>query len=203
MLNRLITMAAVAAGGYLVAKQLKKNKAEAGGKGESSVKESITVNVPLRTAYDQWTQFEQFPTFMDSVHEVRQLDDKRLHWKADVMGKPVEWDAEITEQIPDQRIAWRSTTGKLNNGVVSFDSLSDQSCRITLTMIYQPEGALETIGDFLGAVRLEASGNLKRFKEMMEKRGQETGAWRGTIKDQGQGQGQAKGQGQGQSPATH
>eukprot|EP01030_Chromulinospumella_sphaerica_P010160 gene10160-9968_t len=89
MLNRLITMAAVAAGGYLVAKQLKKNKAAGG---ESSVKESITVNVPVRTAYDQWTQFEQFPTFMDSVHEVRQLDDKRLHWKADVLGKTVEWD---------------------------------------------------------------------------------------------------------------
>eukprot|EP01034_Spumella_vulgaris_P039023 gene39023-48193_t len=183
MLNRLITMAAVAAGGYLVAKQLKKNKAAGG---ESSVKESITVNVPVRTAYDQWTQFEQFPTFMDSVHEVRQLDDKRLHWKADVLGKTVEWDAEITEQIPDQRIAWRSTTGKLNNGVVSFDALSDQRCRITLTMTYQPEGAMETIGDALGAVRLEASGNLKRFKEMMEKRGHETGAWRGTIKDQGQ-----------------
>lgn len=182
MLNRLITMAAAAAGGYLLAKQLKKGKSA---RGASSVKESITVSVPVRTAYGQWTQFEQFPTFMDSVHEVRQLDDKRLHWKADVLGKPVEWDAEITEQIPDQRIAWRSTTGKLNNGVVTFDALSDNRCSITLTMTYQPEGTLEAIGDAMGAVRLEASGNLKRFKEMIEQRGQETGAWRGTIEDQG------------------
>ena len=197
MLNRLITIAAVAAGGYVVAKQLK-NKAA---RGKSTVKESITVNVPVRTAYDQWTQFEQFPTFMDSVREVRQLDDKRLHWKADVLGKPVEWDAEITEQIPDRCIAWRSTTGKLNKGVVTFDALPDKRCRITLTMTYQPEGALESIGDTLGAVRLEAAGNLKRFKEMIEQRGHETGAWRGTIHSTGQSQGQT--QSPGNSPATH
>jgi uncharacterized membrane protein len=188
MLNRIITMAAVAAGGLLVAKQLKKNKAE---RGASTVRETITVNVPVRTAYNQWTQFEEFPTFMDSVHEVRQLNDKRLHWKADVLGKPVEWDAEITEQIPDQRIAWRSTSGRTNNGEVRFTPLSGDRCRITLAMTYQPEGALEAVGDAMGAVRLEASGNLKRFKEMMEQRGHETGAWRGTI------------HGQGPSPTTH
>lgn len=200
MLNRLITMAALAAGGLYVAKQLKKNKSASG---ESSVRETINVNVPVRTAYDQWTQFEQFPEFMDSVHEVRQIDDKRLHWKADVLGKPVEWDAEITEQIPDRRIAWRSTTGKLNNGVVSFDALSGDRCRITLTMSYQPEGALESIGDALGAVRLETAGNLKRFKEMMEKRGSETGAWRGTIHGDGQSKTPGSDQGLGPSPARH
>jgi uncharacterized membrane protein len=181
MLNRLITMAALAAGGVYVAKQLKKSKS---GGNASSVRETVTVNVPVKTAYNQWTQFEEFPRFMDSVHEVRQLDDKRLHWKADVLGKTLEWDAEITEQVPDQRIAWRSTTGKPNNGMVAFEPLSGDRCRVTLTMSYQPEGALESIGDAMGAVRMEAAGNLKRFKEMMEQRGQETGAWRGTIRGQ-------------------
>jgi uncharacterized membrane protein len=186
MLNRLIMMGALAVGGAYLAKKL--GGKTAAGKDGSTVRESVIVNVPVRTAYDQWTQFEQFPTFMDSVHEVKQLDDKRLHWKADVMGKPVEWDAEICEQIPDKRIAWRSTSGKQNDGVVTFDQLSDKRTRITLQMAYTPEGPLEAAGDALGAVRLEASGNLKKFKEMIEQRGHETGAWRGTIKDKSQGQ---------------
>ncbi|CAN7414367.1 SRPBCC family protein [Pseudoduganella sp. LjRoot289] len=180
MINRLITMAALAVGGVYVAKQMKKRKA-----GASTVRESIVVDVPVRTAYDQWTQFEEFPSFMDSVHEVRQLDNKRLHWKADVLGKPVEWDAEIVEQIPDKRIAWRSTTGAPNSGVVTFEPQAGSRCRVTLQMTYEPQDAIENIGDLLGAVRLEASSNLKRFKEMIEKRGKETGAWRGTIQSQG------------------
>jgi uncharacterized membrane protein len=181
-MNRLVTLAALAVGGALIAKQLKKNGVL---KNNSSVKESITVDVPVRTAYDQWTQFEEFPSFMDSVHSIKQLDDKRLHWKADVMGKPIEWDAEIVQQIPDKRISWRSTTGTPNSGTVSFESLGANRTRITLEMTYTPESTIESVGDALGAVRIEAVGNLKRFKEMIESRGHETGAWRGTIAGQG------------------
>jgi uncharacterized membrane protein len=177
---RLLKFAALAIGGVLIAKKLKQNKAGTRG---SSVTETITVDVPVRTAYDQWTQFEEFPSFMDSVHEVRQLDDKRLHWKADVFGKTVEWDAEIVEQVPDRRIAWRSTTGKPNSGTVRFESLSASRTRIVLGMSYTPEGIVETVGDMLGAVRTEARGNLQRFKQMIEARGAETGAWRGSIQD--------------------
>lgn len=183
MLARIVTLTALAVGGALLAKQMKKS-ANAG-QDDSSVRESIDVNVPIRAAYDQFTQFEEFPRFMDSVHEIRQLDDKRLHWKADVMGKPIEWDAEITEQIPDQKIAWRSTSGTPNEGVVTFQSLGRSRTRVTLQMSYQPQDAVESIGDTLGAVRMEAKGNLKKFKEMIEQRGgQETGAWRGTINSQ-------------------
>jgi uncharacterized membrane protein len=177
MLNRVVTVAALAVGGMMLSKKLKGNKSGM----ESSIIETIEVNVPVRTAYNQWTQFEDFPQFMGSVHEVRQLDDKRLHWKANVAGEEKEWDAEITEQIPDKRISWRSTSGVPNGGVVTFHKLSDDVTRITLQMDYQPEGPMEKIGDALGAVRLEARGNLQKFKDMLEKRGKETGAWRGSI----------------------
>ncbi len=186
MINRIIALGALAIGSAYLAKKYT-TKQSAAGK-DSTVRESLVVNVPVRTAYDQWTQFEEFPKFMDSVHEVKQLDDKRLHWKADVMGKPVEWDAEITEQIPDQRIAWRSTSGKQNDGVLTFEKLSDNRTRVTLQMAYTPEGPVEAIGDAMGAVRQEARSNLKKFKEMIELRGKETGAWRGTIHGQQAGQ---------------
>ena len=179
MLGRIVTLTALAVGGALLAKQMKKSGAAGS---DSSVKESIDVNVPLRAAYDQFTQFEEFPLFMDSVHEIKQLDDKRLHWKADVAGKPIEWDAEITEQIPDRKIAWRSTSGTTNEGAVTFKQVSDGVTRVTLQMRYEPQGAIEMVGDMLGAIRTEAKSNLKKFKEMIEARGgQETGAWRGTI----------------------
>ena len=186
MLMRIVTITALALGGALLAKQMKKSGA-AGKK--SIVQESIDVNVPLRAAYDEWTQFEQFPRFMDSVREIRQLDDKRLHWKAEIFGKEIEWDAEITEQIPDKKIAWRSTSGTPNTGAVTFEEMSRGRTRITLQMAYEPLDALESVGDALGAVRMEARGNLKKFKEMIEQRGgQETGAWRGTISgDRGMG----------------
>jgi uncharacterized membrane protein len=177
MLNRVVTVAALAVGGVLLSKQLKKK----GSNMDSSIVETIEVNVPVRTAYNQWTQFEDFPQFMGSVHEIKQLDDKRLHWKANIAGEEKEWDAEITEQIPDQRIAWRSTTGVPNAGVVTFHKISEDVTRIALQMDYQPEGPLEKIGDALGAVRLEARSNLQRFKELLEKRGKETGGWRGSI----------------------
>jgi len=178
MINRLVTLAALAVGGAYLARQLKKNGIL---KGDSTVRESTVVDVPLRTAYDQWTQFEEFPSFMDSVQEVRQLDDKRLHWKADVAGKTIEWDAEITEQVPDRRIAWRSTTGTPNSGVVSFEPLGSRRTRVLLEMTTTPGGPLEVAGHALGAVRTAVRNNLRRFKETIEARGRETGAWRGTI----------------------
>ena len=180
MLNRIVPVAALAAGGILLSQQLKKTQGR-GTSGNSSVEESIEVNLPLSTAYNQWTQFEDFPQFKESVHEVRQLDNKRLHWRADVAGKEKQWDAEITEQVPDKRIAWRSVNGVRNNGEVRFEKISDTATRIILKMDYQPEGMVEQRGDALGAVRLEARGNLQRFKELLESRGKESGAWRGSI----------------------
>ncbi|OGB23663.1 MAG: cyclase [Burkholderiales bacterium RIFCSPLOWO2_02_FULL_57_36] len=147
----------------------------------SSVEESIEVNVPISTAYNQWTQFEEFPRFMDSVHEVRQLDAEHLHWRASVAGKEKEWDAEITEQTPDKRIAWRSISGVKNAGAVSFHKISDSATRVMLQMDYDPQTFGEKVGDALGAVKMQAKGNLNRFKELIEGRGVETGAWRGTV----------------------
>lgn len=181
MLYRIVTLTALAIGGAMLAKQM--NKAR-GAQSDSSIKEEIDVNVPVRVAYDQFTQFEEFPRFMESVKEIKQLDDKRLHWRASIMGKEIEWDAEITEQIPDSRIAWRSTSGTPNGGTVSFRSLSRSRTRVTLEMYYEPQDGIEMAGDALGAVRSEARSNLKSFKEMIELRGQETGAWRGTIAPQ-------------------
>jgi uncharacterized membrane protein len=178
MLNRVVTVAALAVGGMMLSKKLKKNK----GSGDaSSIAESIEVNVPVKTAYNQWTQFEDFPQFMDSVKEIRQIDNKHLHWRAKVAGEEKQWDVEITEQVPDQRIAWRSTNGVRNGGVVTFHKISDNCTRIMLQMDYEPDGPLEALGDAVGAVRMEARANLKNFKEMLEKRGSETGAWRGKV----------------------
>ena len=147
----------------------------------STIEQSIDVNVPVRTAYDQWTQFEEFPRFMEGVREVRQLDDKRLAWCAEVGGKEKRWEAEITEQIPDARIAWRSRTGANNAGVVTFHRLDDQKTRVMLQLDYDPEGVVENVGDALGAVSSRVSGDLTRFKDFIEQRGSETGAWRGSI----------------------
>lgn len=178
MLNRIATVAALAAGGYLISKQLTKSR---GLYTASTVEESIELDVPVSTAYNQWTQFEDLPKFMDSVLEVRQLDDKHLHWRASVAGKEQEWDAKITEQIPDQRIAWRSTSGIENSGVVTFHKLSDGKSRVMLQMGYQPSSADEKIGDALGLVKMQAKSNLRRFKNLVESQGAETGGWRGTI----------------------
>jgi len=178
MLSRIITVAALAAGGVMLSKKFKQNR---GFGASSSIVETIEVNVPVSTAYNQFTQFEDFPQFMKSVKEIRQLDDKHLHWTANVAGEDKEWDAEITEQIPDNRIAWRSVTGVKNGGVVTFHKISDTCTRIALQMDYEPEGTLESIGDALGAVRMETRSNLTNFKELLEKRGSETGAWRGKV----------------------
>lgn len=178
MLGRIMTVAALAAGGVLLSKKMKGT----GGSGRaSSVRAEIEVDVPVSTAYNQWTQFEEFPRFMKGVKEVRQLDDEHLHWRAKVAGKEKEWDAEITDQVPDQRIAWHSTTGPLNAGEVRFEKLGETRTRVVLEMTYAPESLDERIGDALGAVKLQAQTNLKNFKDLIENRGVETGAWRGTV----------------------
>ena len=147
----------------------------------STIEKSIEVNVPVRKAYNQWTQFEEFPRFMQGVKEVKQVTDKRLHWRAEIGGKEQEWDAEITEQVPDQRIAWRSMTGSANAGVVTFHRLSDSAAKIMLQLDYDPKGFVENVGDAVGVVSQRVEGDLERFKEFIEGRGQETGAWRGEI----------------------
>lgn len=145
------------------------------------VEKSIEVDAPVGMAYNQWTQFEDFPRFMEGVSSVHQMDDKRLHWKADIGGKDLEWDAEIFEQIPDQRIAWRSQSGPLNTGMVNFESLGPSRTRVWLKLNYEPEGAMEKMGSAMGVVGHRIEGDLKRFKQFIESRGAETGAWRGRI----------------------
>jgi uncharacterized membrane protein len=145
------------------------------------IEKDIEVNAPVRSVYNQWTQFEEFPQFMDGVREVRQLDDTHLHWCAQVGGKDVEWDSEILEQVPDQRVAWRSTTGKLNAGTVEFEPIDSGHTRVCLTMEYDPEGPVENVGSALGVTARRVTKDLKKFKEFIEQRGQATGAWRGEV----------------------
>jgi uncharacterized membrane protein len=149
------------------------------------VEKSIEVSVPVRTAYNQWTQFEEFPRFMEGVEEVRQLDDKRLHWRASLAGKTEEWDASIVEQTPDQVVAWRSTTGTENAGRVSFQPAGPDRTRVTVGIDYDPQGVVEKAGDALGFVSRRVEGDLERFKQFIESRGQETGAWRGEVPREG------------------
>lgn len=142
---------------------------------------SIDVNVPVRTAYDQWTQFETFPQFMEGVEEVRQVTDTMLAWRAEIAGHTEEWEGEITEQLPDQRIAWTSRTGAKNAGVVTFHRVDDTTTRVMLQIEYEPETALEHAGAALGVVGRRIQGDLQRFKEFIEARGEATGAWRGEV----------------------
>lgn len=146
-----------------------------------TVEKSIEVHVPVSAVYNQWTQFEDFPRFMEGIKEVKQLDDTHLHWRAEVGGKEKEWDAEITEQVPDQRIAWRSIGGATNSGVVTFDRVDEGTTRILVEMDYDPEGVVENVGDAVGAVSRRVEGDLERFRDFIESRGQETGAWRGEV----------------------
>jgi uncharacterized membrane protein len=148
----------------------------------SKILESVDVNVPVRTAYDQWTQFESFPMFMEGVEKVEQLDDTTLRWTAEIAGQKRTWKAKITEQLPDERIAWTSIDGARNAGVVTFHRLDDNKSRVTLQLDVDPEGPVDNIGDALGFVQRRAKGDLNRFKEFIEGRGTETGAWRGTVK---------------------
>ena len=147
----------------------------------AKIEHSMDIEVPVREAYNQWTQFEEFPRFMDSVESVRQLDDTRLHWVATVGGQRKEWDARISEQTPDQRIAWTSTSGDQNAGAVDFHRLDDRKTRVTLTMDIEPSGPAETLGTVLGIPSGGVKGDLERFKAFIEERGTATGAWRGEV----------------------
>jgi uncharacterized membrane protein len=151
------------------------------GKNMESVEKSIMVDVPVSTAYNQWTQFEEFPEFMDGVEEVRQEGDTHLFWQANIGGKNVEWEAEIFEQRPDEQISWRSTTGAYNAGTVRFEPSPDGGTRVFLRLEYEPEGFFENVGSTLGFVDRRVEGDLERFKEFIEDTGRETGAWRGEV----------------------
>jgi uncharacterized membrane protein len=147
----------------------------------STVTKSVDVTVPIQTAYNQWTQFEEFPRFMEGVKSVTQSDDTHIRWVAEIAGKEKEWDAEITEQHPDERIAWTSTSGARNAGVVTFHRLDDNKTRVTLQMDVDPEGLIENVGDWTGVLDRRVEGDMQRFKEFIESRGVETGAWRGEV----------------------
>ena len=150
----------------------------------ATVEQSIEVDVPVSTAYNQWTQFEEFPSFMDAVKEVRQLDETHLHWVAEIGGRTEEWDAEISEQRPDERVAWHSTTGKRNAGVVTFHRLGDERTKVMVQLDWEPEGLAERAGAAAGADDRRVAADLQRFKALVERRGVESGAWRGEV-DQG------------------
>jgi uncharacterized membrane protein len=146
------------------------------------IEKSIEVNCPVDMVYNQWTQFEDFPKFMDGVKEVRQLDDTHVQWRASIWGKEKEWEAEIVEQTPDQRIAWRSVSGDAPNaGEVRFEPRGDDRTCVYLAMEYDPKGVTENIGDALGAMNTRVQSTVEDFKEFIENRAQETGAWREEV----------------------
>ncbi len=147
----------------------------------STIEQSIEVDAPIGPTYNQWTQFEEFPRFMDGIEEIRQLDDRRLHWVAEFGGERHEWDAEIVEQNPDERVAWRNLDGKDNAGVVTFHKIDDDTTRVMVQLDWAPEGVKEKIGSALGADDRRVKADLERFKEFIESRGSETGGWRGEV----------------------
>jgi len=152
----------------------------AGGTTPRTIDESIEVSVPVSTAYNQWTQFEDFPLFMEGVDHVQQLDDTLLHWAATVAGKTNEWNAKILEQHPDRQISWISEDGKKTRGTVTFEPVGENKSRVRLSMSYQAD-PLEAIGSTAGLDARRVRGDLERFKELIESRGSETGAWRGEV----------------------
>lgn len=147
--------------------------------------QSVDVNVPISTAYNQWTQFEDFPKFMSDVESVQQIDDRRLHWKVKIAGVEREFDAEITEQRPEERIAWRSLSGVGHAGVVTFHKLDDATTRVMFQLDMAPDNVVEAIGEKTGIVSKAAERDMKNFKEFIESRGAETGGWRGEVPREG------------------
>jgi uncharacterized membrane protein len=146
------------------------------------IEKSVEVGAPVHAVYNQWTQFEEFPRFMAGVKEVRQLDDTHVHWHAEIWGKDKEWDAEITEQVPDRKIAWRSISGDAPNaGEVRFEPVGPDRTRVHLAMAYEPQGAVENVGDKLGVLSARVQNTVEDFKKFIEKRGAETGGWRGEV----------------------
>jgi len=147
----------------------------------AEVKESVEVNVPVSTAYNQWTQFEEFPNFMEKVESVTQLDETHLRWVAEIGGRREEWKAEITQQVPDEIIAWRAIEGQENSGAVRFEPLASDRTRIDVTLTWEPEGLAEAAADKVGLTDRAVNVDLERYKELVESRGVESGAWRGEV----------------------
>jgi len=147
------------------------------------IERSIDVDVPVRVAYDQWTQFEEFPRFMEGVESVTQMTGETVHWVAEIAGRRKEWDAHITEQQPDREIAWMGFDEADNMGRVSFEAIDGGRTRVSVAIDYEPDGAVEKVGDALGVVSRRVDGDLRRFKEFIESRGTQTGGWRGEIHD--------------------
>jgi uncharacterized membrane protein len=145
------------------------------------IEKTFEVECPISTVYNQWTQFEEFPRFMDGIQEVRQIDDTHLHWRAKIAGKEEQWDSEIVEQVPDKAIAWRSTSGAPNAGAVRFEQVDPQKTRVRLTMEYEPQGFVEKAGDAVGVVSGKVDKAVEKFKELIEQRRAETGGWRGEV----------------------
>jgi uncharacterized membrane protein len=150
----------------------------------STIEESIDVEAPIAAVYDQWTQFEEFPQFMEGIDEIRQTDDRHLHWVAEFGGSRHEWDAEITEQSPEERVAWRNTDGKDNAGVVTFHKIADERTRVMVQMDWAPEGLKEKLGSAVGLDNRRVQADLARFKGLVESRGA-SGGWRGEVPREG------------------
>ena len=148
----------------------------------AKIEKDIVVDVPVSVAYNQWTQFESFPEFMEGVKEVVQLDEKRLRWLTEIKGNDQEWEAEITNQVPDRHIAWRSVTGTPNAGSVRFQPEGEGKAKVSLELTYEPQDAAEKVGDALGFLERQVSADLERFKDFIESRGAPTGAWRGEVR---------------------
>lgn len=146
-----------------------------------TIEKGIEIDVPVRAAYNQWTQFEDFPTFMEGVESVTQLDDTHLRWIAEILGVRREWEAEITEQVPDQRIAWTAREGSMNSGVVTFHRIDDGRTRVMLQLTFSADDLVEKAGEKLGIIDARVAGDLQRFKEIIEARGEETDGWRGEV----------------------
>jgi uncharacterized membrane protein len=149
----------------------------------TKVEKSVLVNVPVSTAYNQWTQFEDFPQFMEGVESVKQLSDDRLEWVAEIAGVSRQWQAKILEQVPDQKIAWAATEGATNAGAVTFEDVGGGQTRVNLALEYEPEGLMETVADKLNIVENRAEGDLERFKSFIESEREATGAWRGSVSE--------------------
>jgi uncharacterized membrane protein len=149
----------------------------------TKVEKSVLVNVPVSTAYNQWTQFEDFPQFMEGVESVKQLSDDRLEWVAKIAGVRRQWQAKILEQVPDQKIAWAATEGATNAGAVTFEDVGGGQTRVNLALEYEPEGLIETVGDKLNIAKSLAEGDLERFKSFIESEREATGGWRGSVSE--------------------
>ena len=178
--NTLLVLGGVG-GAVAAAIPLRKKLPTLGGTTPRTIDASIEVNMPVSTAYNQWTQFEDFPLFMEGVDHVQQLDDTRLHWVATIAGKRAEWDAKILEQHPDRQISWISEDGKKTRGTVTFEPRGDSKTLVRLSMSYQAEGPAEALGSAAGLDTRRVQGDLQRLKELIESRGVESGAWRGEV----------------------